>query len=137
MAAALLRQALPQCNVLSAGLAPPVGAAADPRASRLIAAEGSDLSQHRAQAIDAALVSAADLILVMDTDQYEALEETYPQARGKTHRLCEAEEADVPDPFGGSQSMFVIVLNLIKQGVGSWSTRLRTSSPALRQGDPS
>ncbi len=124
MAAALLRRALPHCEVSSAGLEPPVGATADPRAARLLAADGADLSAHRAQAIDAAMVAHADLVLVMDTEQREEVETLYPHARGKTHLLCEREQADVPDPYSCSQRMFIIVLGLIKQGVESWSARI-------------
>jgi len=124
MAAELLRQALPDCEVSSAGLEPPVGATADPRAAQLLAADGADLSAHRAQAIDADMVTHADLVLVMDSEQREALEALYPAARGKTHRLCEREQTDVPDPFTGSRSMFIVVLGLIKQGVESWSARI-------------
>ncbi|ABF12709.1 low molecular weight protein-tyrosine-phosphatase [Cupriavidus metallidurans] len=134
MAAALLGRALPQCRVLSAGLAPPVGAAADPRAVRLLAVEGSDLTDHRARAVSAALVAGADLVLVMDEEQRDALEDMYPQARGKTYRLCEQEQTDVPDPFSGSMSMFVIALGLIKMGVESWSARIHAAEPAHRHG---
>lgn len=134
MAAALLSRALPQCRIVSAGLAPPVGATADPRAVRLLAIEGDDLTAHRARALDVELVTGADLVLVMDEEQRDALEDMYPQARGKTYRLCEQEETDVPDPFGGSQSMFVIVLGLIKKGVESWSARIHAAEPAHRHG---
>ncbi len=137
MAASLLRQALPGCQVMSAGLAPPVGAAADPRAVRVLALEGRDLSAHRARAVDAALVANADLVLVMDVEQREAIETQYPEARGKTFRLCEAAHADVPDPYGGSQSMFVIVLGLIKLGVESWSAHVQATEPAHRYGEAS
>lgn len=135
MAAALLSRALPGCRVLSAGLAPPVGATADPRAVRLLAIEGDDLSQHRARALDATLVAGADLVLVMDEEQRDAVEALYPHARGKTHRLCEQQQADVPDPFGGSQSMFVIALGLIKKGVESWSARIHAAEPTHRHGE--
>ncbi|PLP97066.1 low molecular weight protein-tyrosine-phosphatase [Cupriavidus pauculus] len=125
MAAGLLRQALPECRVESAGLAPPVGAGADPRAVRLLSTEGCDLAAHRARAIDFQQIAAADLVLVMDSEQRTWLETHFPGALGKTYRLCEHEQTDVPDPIGGSQSMFVIALGLIKLGVDSWSTHVR------------
>jgi len=124
MAAALLRRALPDCEVASAGLAPPVGVGADPRAIRLLANEGCDLNGHRARAVDASMVATADLVLVMDTQQREAMEECFPQSRGKTFRLCEDLDLDVPDPYGCSQQMFAIVLDMIKGGISSWSTQL-------------
>ncbi len=124
MAAVLLHRALPGYEVTSAGLAPPIGAAADPRAVRLLAQEGCDLAGHRARAVEGALVDSADLVLVMDNLQREALEQRFPQSRGKTFRLCEGMDLDVPDPYGCSQQMFSIVLEMIKQGISSWSSQL-------------
>ncbi|MGN5480389.1 hypothetical protein ACTMU2_37275 [Cupriavidus basilensis] len=46
------RARLAQPEVSSAGLAPPVGAPADPSAVRLLAREGCNLANHRARAID-------------------------------------------------------------------------------------
>lgn len=137
MAACLLGHVLPACEVASAGLAPPVGAPASPNAVRLLAREGFDISSHRARAVDDALVAAADLILVMDSEQRDEIERVYPHARGKTHRLCEFSRTDVPDPYGCSQNMFGIVLELIKQGIASWSARLGAAAPADVQGEAS
>lgn len=125
MAAVLLQQALPDCIVLSAGLEPPVGADADPRAVRLLSREGVDLRAHRARAIDARLVEQADLVLVMEADQRDWLEGLHAGARGKTFRLCESINADVPDPYGGSYGMFAVVLGMIRHGVDAWSTRVQ------------
>jgi len=124
MAAVLISRALPGCEVTSAGLAPPVGAAADPRAVQLLAQEGCDLTSHRARAVDGELVASADLVLVMETLQRETLEERFPQSRGKTFRLCENMDLDVPDPYGCSRQMFSIVLEMIKQGITCWSSQL-------------
>ncbi|BDB26058.1 protein-tyrosine-phosphatase [Cupriavidus sp. TA19] len=129
MAAVLLNRALPDCRVTSAGLAPPVGASADPRVVRLLANEGCSLAGHRAQAVNKALVESADLVLVMESLQRETLEERFPQSRGKTFRLCEGLDLDVPDPYGCSQQMFSIVLELIKQGISSWSSQLEKEYP--------
>ncbi|WP_439672250.1 protein-tyrosine-phosphatase [Cupriavidus necator] len=137
MAADLLQQALPACQVMSAGLAPPVGAGADPHVIRLLAKEGLNLAHHRAREIDAAMVASADLVLVMDSEQREWLESLYPEARGKTYRLCEAEQADIPDPYGGSQTMFLIVLGLIRQGVRAWSAQIHLDAQDTRCGEAS
>jgi len=134
MAADLLQSALPDCNVISAGLEPPPDLPADPRAVRLLATQGRDLSTHRTRAVDASLIACADLVLVMDSEQRELLEDMFPIARGKTYRLCEKEQTDVPDPYGGSQSMFVIVLGLIKLGVESWSARIQATEPTHHHG---
>ncbi|AGW92511.1 MULTISPECIES: low molecular weight protein-tyrosine-phosphatase [Cupriavidus] len=137
MAAHLLQQAVPWCTVTSAGLAPPVGAPADPRAARLLAGAGISLREHRARAITAIMVNAADLVLVMDNEQRDELEFLFPQARGKTFRLCEFLKSDVPDPYGCSMSMFTIVLELIRQGIASWSAQLEATSPVNTHGEAS
>jgi protein-tyrosine phosphatase len=130
MAADLLQRALPNCRVISAGLAPPVGATADPRVIRLLASDGIDLAMHRARAVDADLVAQADLVLVMDSEQCHVLGDRYPDARAKIFRLCEYEQTDIPDPYGGSHTMFVIVLGLIRQGVESWSAQIQGTTQA-------
>lgn len=135
MAAYLLKRALPDCAIASAGLAPPVGAPADPRAARLLAIEGLDLSGHRARAVDARMVASAQLVLVMESDQRLDLESLFPQARGKTYRLCEFAQTDVPDPYGCSVSMFSIVLELIKLGIASWSAQIEASTSANTHGE--
>lgn len=125
MAAVLLQRALPDCRVISAGLAPPVGASADPHVIRLLKPEGMDLAGHRARAVDAELMTQADLVLVMDNEQGTELAEMYPEARPRIFRLCEHGHTDIPDPFGGSHTMFVIVLGLIRQGVDAWSAQIQ------------
>ncbi|MBY4896856.1 low molecular weight protein-tyrosine-phosphatase [Cupriavidus sp. AU9028] len=137
MAEALLRRALPDCKVCSAGLAPPVGAAAHPRVISLMHAEGIELHAHRARTVDDALIDWADLILVMETDQREEVERRFPAARGKVWRIGEFIQTDVPDPFGCSHSMFTIALGLIKKGIDSWSDRIRSIAPAECHGEAS
>ncbi|CAG2141874.1 low molecular weight protein-tyrosine-phosphatase [Cupriavidus numazuensis] len=137
MAAGLLQRALPGYAVSSAGLAPPVGAPADPRAALLLAREGCDLAGHRARAVDNSLVNAADLVLVMDYDQRTEMARQFPHARGKIYRIGEFIQVDVPDPYGCSQNMFSIVLELIKLGIASWLTQLETTEAATSHGDAS
>ncbi|MGY8526763.1 low molecular weight protein-tyrosine-phosphatase [Paracidovorax citrulli] len=137
MAEALLRRALPDCRVCSAGLAPPIGAAAHPRVIALMAAEGLELREHRARTVDHALIAWADLVLVMDTDQRDEVEQRFPAARGKVWRLGEFIQSDVPDPFGCSPSMFTIALGLIKKGIESWSDRIKAIAPAECHGEAS
>lgn len=137
MAQALLQRALPTCEIRSAGLAPPEGAAAHPRVIALMSGEGHELRGHRARTVDAALVEWADLVLVMDLEQRDEIERRFPQARGRVYRIGEFIQADVPDPFGCSHSMFAIALGLIKKGIESWSERIRAIAPAECHGEAS
>ena len=137
MAQCVLQNALPMCEVKSAGLAPPVGAAAHPRAIALMSREGHELRGHRARPVDAALMAWADLVLVMDLEQRDEVERRFPEARGRVYRIGEFIQADVPDPFGCSHSMFAIALDLIKKGIDSWSVRIRAIAPAECHGEAS
>jgi protein-tyrosine phosphatase len=130
MAAAVLQRTLPDCRVTSAGLAPPVGRPADPRAVRAMAREGYDIGAHRARLVDADMIAAADLVLVMDCDQRNEIECRFPQALGKTFRFCEVTRTDIPDPLGCSQNMFSIVLTMVKQGTASWRAQLGAEAAA-------
>lgn len=135
MAECLLRQALPMCEIRSAGLAPPVGAAAHPRTISLMAREGHELRGHRARELDTELVAWADLVLVMDLEQRDEVEHRFPEARGRVYRIGEFIQTDVPDPFGCSQNMFTIALGLIKKGIESWSERVRVNAPTECHGE--
>ncbi|AOY95147.1 protein tyrosine phosphatase [Cupriavidus sp. USMAA2-4] len=131
MAAALLRRSLPACQVISAGIAPAVGALVDPRAGRLLALEGIAMDEHRAQRLNAAMVDFADLILVMEAQQMEMVEQSFPAAHGRTFRLCESLDLDVPDPYGGTHGLFLLAFSLIRQGVDSWAGKIAgDASPA-------
>src|SRR5687767_1633838 len=97
MAEALLKRALPGCNVKSAGLGALTGRGADPLSIQLMEEQGIDIKCHVAQQLSQALVSEAEVILVMDTEQKRHIESTYVGARGKVFRLGEAAKVDIPD----------------------------------------
>lgn len=124
MAEALLRQALPGRNVKSAGLAALVGKGADPHSVTLMAEQGVDISGHVAQQISQTLVSEADVILVMDTEQKRYIENQYTGARGKVFRLGEAVKADIPDPYREGIDSFRHARRLIEDGVRVWASQI-------------
>ena len=110
MAEALLRARLaelrPAVHVSSAGLAALVGQPADPLAVALLAERGLDLSAHRARQVTPELVSAADLILVMEAAQQRHLELLAPSARGRVHRLGGFGGFDIADPYRQGRRQF-------------------------------
>ena len=69
IAAALLIDEFPQKNIDSAGLSAVVGHSADAKAQEVMRVDGLDMSDHIAKQIDEALVTTADLILTMSTNQ--------------------------------------------------------------------
>lgn len=121
MAEALLASRLAKLGlrsrVESAGLAALVGHPADPLAQLLMRERGLDLSGHRARQLVPALVSAADLVLVMDSAQQRAVEAMLPAARGRVQRLGRWGGFDVPDPYRQERPAFEQALAMIERGV--------------------
>lgn len=122
MAEELLRHAMPELTVQSAGLAALVGNPADPIALELMADQGADISAHRAQQLTGVMAMHSDLILVMDSMQKAEIQRLYPQASGKVFRL--GLKGDVPDPYRKSRAEFEHALQLIRQGIGVWVPRI-------------
>lgn len=125
MAEGLLRQALPELNVFSAGLGALVGKPADATAIELATETGLDISQHRAQQFTGVLANQADLILVMDREQKREIQRRYPAASGKVFRLGEIGKFDIEDPYRKPRAAFEHALQLIQQGVDAWVPRIR------------
>jgi protein-tyrosine phosphatase len=91
----------------------------DPRAQKLLAERGIDISGLRARRITRADFERFDLILVMDGQNYDMLRFVCPRSQShKISRLLEfAPETkirDVPDPFHGDESKFELVLELVE-----------------------
>jgi len=124
MAEGMLKHRLPDRTVHSAGLGALIGKPADPFSIQLMAEHGIDINAHRAQQISVALVSQADLILVMDLDQKKYVETRYVGARGKVFRLCEVIKSDVPDPYREGIDNFRSAYRLIEQGVAFWTAQI-------------
>ncbi|MES3025505.1 MAG: low molecular weight protein-tyrosine-phosphatase [Pseudomonadota bacterium] len=124
MAEGLLKRALPQKRIYSAGLGALIGKPADPIARQLMVEDGVDIGEHRAQQISTALVARAELVLVMDLEQKRHVETMYPIARGKVFRLCEASRQDVPDPYREGIDSFKNAQRLIAEGVQVWSEQI-------------
>ena len=123
MAEALLASRLAglglRSRVESAGLAALVGHPADATAQALMRERGLDLSGHRARQLEPAHVSAADLVLVMDSAQQRAVEAMLPAARGRVHLLGRWGGFDIPDPYRQDRAAFERSLALIERGVGA------------------
>ncbi|MGE8451631.1 MAG: low molecular weight protein-tyrosine-phosphatase [Pseudomonadales bacterium] len=125
MAEALLKQALPEANVVSAGLGALVGQPADPHAVALMGGEGLDISGHRARQLNRAIATQADLILVMDNPQKQEIQRQYPATTGRVFRLGELARFDVPDPYREALPAFENALQLIQRGVEVWVPRIQ------------
>jgi protein-tyrosine phosphatase len=121
MAEGLFKRALPDCTIVSAGLGALVGQSADPIAIQLMADEGVNISAHIAQQISPAMVSRAEVILVMDSDQKRYIENSFIGTRGKVFRLGEGAKVDIPDPYREGIDSFRAAQRLIEAGVNYWA----------------
>jgi low molecular weight protein-tyrosine phosphatase len=126
MAEGLIRQALPELQVSSAGLAALVGHGADPIAVEIMAGVGIDISAHRARMLTEEIARDTDLILVMDDEQKFLVARQYPFVMGKVFRLGEAGGQDIPDPYRQNPDVFRSVFSMIEIGVGEWVTAINS-----------
>lgn len=125
LAQALLAREFPEKTIWSAGLGALVGNPADPQSVKVAAANGLDLSAHRAQQVTSWMCQTAELILVMEQGHKTELEQQYPLVRGKVFRLGELDKFDIADPYHHSSSAFETAYADIARGIASWAPRIR------------
>ncbi|MDF3839835.1 low molecular weight phosphotyrosine protein phosphatase [Cupriavidus basilensis] len=125
MAEGLLKQALPETSVVSAGLSALVGQPAEPHAVALMSEMGLDITSHRAQQLSGNLARHADLILVMDNSQRLEIQRLHPATTGRVFRVGELAKFDVPDPYREARSAFEDALQMIQRGVEAWVPRIQ------------
>lgn len=124
IAEGLLKRALPEASVRSAGVGAMIGQPADPLARQLTQEQGFDISAHRAQSLTAWMVNEADIILTMDLEQKRFIEQKYATSKGKVFRLGEFDKYDIPDPYMESLEVFRQTYGLIAQGVDALVERI-------------
>lgn len=128
MAEGLLKRALPDLQISSAGLDAMVGYGADPLAMQIMYEQGIDISSHRARMMTETLVIDSDLILTMDSKQQQQIASGHPHTRGKVFRLCEPLKQDIPDPYCQSVEVFRSTYDLIAGGSSAWVKRINSIS---------
>jgi len=135
MAEALLRDALgeqEEITVESAGLGALVGHPAADYAVELLGERGVDITAHRARQLHPDMVSAADLILVMESGHKKVIDEVDQAARGKVYRLGEWRDRDIGDPYRQPKAAFAEALKDIDDGVADWVKRLSVKDDTKR-----
>jgi protein-tyrosine phosphatase len=106
-----LKEHLPHARrkvrILSAGVEARSGSSANDVVKHVARIHGFHLRHHRSDPFTKNLVRQADVILVMEQWQKEALIERFPEAKDKIHRLMEylwhddpEDIRDIPDPTG-------------------------------------
>ncbi|WP_213956031.1 low molecular weight protein-tyrosine-phosphatase [Variovorax sp. dw_954] len=124
IAEAMLAREFPEKKVWSAGLGALVGDPADPLSVEVAAANGLDLSKHRAQQVASWMCQNTDLILVMEQGHKAELEQRYPLVRGKVFRLGELQRLDIADPHKQPKAAFEAAFADIALGVAAWVPRI-------------
>jgi protein-tyrosine phosphatase len=95
------RHMLEGWSVSSAGTWATDGLPATPDALSYAKRASIDLGKHASSSITASMLHAADLVIVMERGQKEALRSEFAEDAGKVHTLTELageEPYDVPDP---------------------------------------
>ena len=79
----IAKRELPDCTVSSAGFYPKTGRSSPVNMQRAASNIGVDLAAHRSRQITAGMVECADLILIMDRNNYRAMLDAFPAAQSK------------------------------------------------------
>ncbi len=102
-----------------------VGDSPDPRSIEVAQAHGIDIRQQRARQFRAADLANFDLILAMDSSNYQHIcrQAASPAEAGKVHMILNFVEPDgnsnVPDPYYGGDDGFEHVFQLLDQACDS------------------
>jgi protein-tyrosine phosphatase len=124
-AEAILAAQLPNKAVSSAGLSAMVGSDMDVVARQVAEHHGVVCPPHQARQLDAAISSAADVLLVMGARQRNEVMKQFPSASGKVFLLTHWNGGhDIPDPFQRDMETFEHVYKLIEQASEAWLARL-------------
>lgn len=112
-------------HVASAGIAALVGHPPDPLAEQVMKEHGHDISTHRARQLNATLLSAADLVLVLDDGHQRWIVENFPQFRGRVHKLGKwHDNVDVADPYRLPYEAFKDAYLAIEAFLADWTPHL-------------
>lgn len=121
----LLKAALPDKKVVSAGLGALVGKAADGTASSVADEHGVSLEGHVAQQLTSDMCQEYDLILVMEKKHVNSVSRINPSVHGKTmlfgHWLNQLE---IADPYKKSRDAFEAVYGTLENAAQKWVNAL-------------
>lgn len=112
-------------TVESAGLGALVGNPIDPLAEAVLGEHGLSATTHVARQLTTGMVESADLVLVMEAPQRDAIAGLSAPAAARTYLLGKWHgEVDIPDPYRQRLAVFRDVYWMIDKAVNSWSMHL-------------
>lgn len=124
MAEYFMKHQYPNLQIESAGLSGMVGHAADDKAISCMDHLTIDMHKHVAKQITAELIKAADLVLVMSSNQQKHIEQKWSFAKGKVFRLGHWQGKNVPDPYQHDQAFFEETCRNIQSYVADWQSHI-------------
>jgi protein-tyrosine phosphatase len=95
---------------------------------------GLDLSGHRSQPVNRALVEAADLVLTMEAGQQEALQIEFPAQRERIYLLSQlvGRRYDIEDPIGGPPEAYAATIRRLERMIEEGSVRMQELADGRR-----
>ncbi|MEW5290086.1 protein tyrosine phosphatase [Erwinia papayae] len=121
----MLKAALPNKKVASAGLHAVVDHPADDTASSVASEHGLSLEGHVARQLTSAMCRDYDLLLVMEKGHIDQINRINPSVRGKTmlfgHWLNQQE---IADPYKKSRDAYEAVYVLLENAAQKWVNAL-------------
>ncbi|AFR02731.1 protein tyrosine phosphatase [Pectobacterium brasiliense] len=121
----LLKQALPEKKIVSAGLGALVGKPADATATEVANQHNLSLEGHQAQQLTSTLCRQFDLILVMEKEHIDGVCRIAPEVRGKTMLFGRwSEQQEIADPYRKSREAFEFVYLQLEQSAQKWAQAL-------------
>lgn len=127
IAEAILRDRAGSAHIVrSAGISAPVGRPAHPYSIEVCASHGLDITRHRATQMDANLLRASDLVMVMETDHVRRIQSAFPWTSGRIWRLGHHLDQDYADLLDQAQEAFHLFFQSVLQALDGWAPLLRT-----------
>lgn len=121
----LLRRALPEIKIDSAGTGALINHEADRNAVKISSQHGLSLAGHQGQQFTSLLGRKYDLILVMERTHIAQISRIAPEVRGKTMLFGHwINQREIPDPYRKSDEAFASVYRLIAQAGQGWVEKL-------------
>ncbi|WP_447883898.1 arsenate reductase/protein-tyrosine-phosphatase family protein [Serratia fonticola] len=118
----LLKEALPNKKVDSAGIGALVGKPADAMATEVASQHGLSLDGHLARQLTGTMCREYDLILVMEKGHIDAVCRFAPEVRGKIMLFGHwNEQREIPDPYRKSAEAFEFVYTLLADSAQKWT----------------
>lgn len=124
MAEYFMKHQYPNLQIESAGLSAMVGHVADEKAISCMDNLTLDMRKHVAKQITAELIKAADLVLVMSSNQQKYIEQKWSFAKGKVFRIGHWQGKNVPDPYQHDQAFFEETCRNIQSYVADWQSHI-------------